>query len=452
MKLIYLPVLIWTLAISQLFAQKDLAPSIRPYVNTLDASVKMMLHDGGFNVPGMPGAVENSQIIETRSPDLQLDSTATFGTYSPTDSVPVSRTLYSYPQDDVRVVIEMMYVFSEWTIQSRTTFQQDDLGRNINILAESYNPDQGTYVPNSRIILFPHEESLILADSFRVDVWSEFEKDWVTQLTNWNVYDAQDKLLEAWSSINFFMIPIVFVDRYTYNPQGQVSLIESFNLEAGEEFEAGRQEFFYDGNLLASAVTLTSDGNGNFLPQDKIEYTYTPAGVQENVSHYTYDFAKNDWALWRVEGYIYDSENRTTALEVNTLDGQGIWVRSKTEYSYVEDTYIDIETLYAYDDNIEDWIINERTFYYYKDLTATDPDPINDQALFLYPNPTQGSVQIQLPGKVSVFVYTLTGQLIKSYYMAPGEKLLDFSAMPAGMYQVRAKSDEDYFSGKLIIQ
>lgn len=452
MKLIYLPVLIWTLAISQLFAQKDLAPSIRPYVNTLDASVKMMLHDGGFNVPGMPGAVENTQIIETRSEDLQLDSTATFGTYSPTDSVPVSRTLYSYPQEDVRVAIEMMYVFSEWTIQSRTTFQQDDLGRDVQIVAESYDPDLQTYVPNSRLFTFYHEESLTLIDSFRVDVWSEIEKDWVTQLTNWNVYDANDRLIEAWSSINFFMIPIVFVDRYTYNPQGQVIIIESFNLEAEEEFAAGRQEFFYDGNLLTSAITLTSDGNGNFLPEEKIEYTYTPAGLQENVSHYNYDFAKNDWALWRVEGYIYDNEKRTTALEVNTLDGQGIWVRSKTEYTYVEDKYVASETLFVFDQIIGFWIINERTIYYYNDLTATDPDPIKDQALFLYPNPTQGSVQIQLPGKVSVFVYTLTGQLIKSYYMAPGEKLLDLSAMPAGMYQVRAKSDEDYFSGKLIIQ
>ena len=32
-----------------------------------------------------------------------------------------------------------------------------------------------------------------------------------------------------------------------------------------------------------------------------------------------------------------------------------------------------------------------------------------------------------------------------------GEKTIDLSGLPAGMYQIRAKSDEDYFSGKLLV-
>ncbi len=63
--------------------------------------------------------------------------------------------------------------------------------------------------------------------------------------------------------------------------------------------------------------------------------------------------------------------------------------------------------------------------------------------LFLHPvfaiHPLEIAIQ-------SPYIYTLSGQLIKSYHMASGEKLIDFSAMPTGMYKVRAKSDEDYFS------
>jgi hypothetical protein len=42
--------------------------------------------------------------------------------------------------------------------------------------------------------------------------------------------------------------------------------------------------------------------------------------------------------------------------------------------------------------------------------------------------------------------------LVKKYAMSPGEKFLDLSELPSGFYQVRAKSDDDYFSGKLLIQ
>lgn len=90
------------------------------------------------------------------------------------------------------------------------------------------------------------------------------------------------------------------------------------------------------------------------------------------------------------------------------------------------------------------------------DTIASRPDeaidPVVADALFMYPNPTSGMVQVKLFGKISIQIYTISGQLVKKYYMAPGEKFLDLSDLPGGMYQVRAKSDEDYYSGKLLIQ
>jgi hypothetical protein len=51
-----------------------------------------------------------------------------------------------------------------------------------------------------------------------------------------------------------------------------------------------------------------------------------------------------------------------------------------------------------------------------------------------------------------VLIYTISGQLIKKYALGHGERVLDLNDLPAGIYQVRAKSDDDYFSGKLLIQ
>jgi hypothetical protein len=79
-------------------------------------------------------------------------------------------------------------------------------------------------------------------------------------------------------------------------------------------------------------------------------------------------------------------------------------------------------------------------------------DPTTLDAFFLYPNPTTGIVQVKLSGQISVLIYTISGQLIKKYTLATGERVLDLSELPPGIYQVRARSEDDYFSGKLLIQ
>ena len=86
----------------------------------------------------------------------------------------------------------------------------------------------------------------------------------------------------------------------------------------------------------------------------------------------------------------------------------------------------------------------------YQQQELIDPPAID--AFFLYPNPTSGIVQVKLSGQISVLIYTISGQLIKKYTLAHGERVLDLNDLPSGIYQVRAKSDEDYFSGKLLIQ
>ena len=93
MKLFLLPVLCWTLAISPIFAQKQLPVSVQPYLLHQDKSTLLLLDIAGFNF--------DDQLVERinpRSLDLQLDSTVTYGSYSGNDSVPVSLTRYSYPE------------------------------------------------------------------------------------------------------------------------------------------------------------------------------------------------------------------------------------------------------------------------------------------------------------------------------------------------------------------
>lgn len=99
------------------------------------------------------------------------------------------------------------------------------------------------------------------------------------------------------------------------------------------------------------------------------------------------------------------------------------------------------------------WLMEARAVNYTNDVVGVEAtEPMEADALFVYPNPSKGVVQLKLTGKISVYVYTLSGQFVQKNYMAPGEKILDLSTLPAGVYHIMAKSDDDYFSGKLIIQ
>jgi hypothetical protein len=53
-----LPVLSWTLAISQIFAQNQLPASVQPYAVNWSYAVKDMLQAAGYEVPGPKSNVD----------------------------------------------------------------------------------------------------------------------------------------------------------------------------------------------------------------------------------------------------------------------------------------------------------------------------------------------------------------------------------------------------------
>lgn len=448
MKHFVLPVLMWTLAISQTFAQKSLAPSIEAYANHAPAKVQHLLNLAGFT--------ENNQSneetkIETRSSELQLDSTVTFHLYSANDSVPQTREYYFYPEPRQQKVIQFGFQNNAWHTLSRSAIFKDELGRIVEVISHVYDESIGNYIPESRLRVYPYEDSPSLIDSFFVEVYNEETDAFETQLSTWNTYDSQDRLTESLSAVELFQLPIYFVDRYTYNAEGNLAEIASFNIDGEEEFPGGRQEFTYEGGKVKTHTTYTSDGVGGEFPESREEYVYFTSGTEENINYYLWDFEKNDWKIYRADAFLYDNEHRQIQSETNQEDGTGIWNRSKTTFTYKQDQFVEVEASFVYDQIIDDWAVTSKKFYYYNELTATD-EPIIADAVFLYPNPTNGTVQVKLDGKVSLHVYTLTGQLLKNIYLEGGNKTAYLNGLPAGVYTIRAKSNENYYADKLVIQ
>ncbi len=455
MKSFFLPVLSWALAISPSFAQNQLPISIQPYAVNWSYSVKQMLHAAGYEVPGPKATFELLPTADSRSAELQLDSTISYFGYGSQsqDSTPLFRNVYTYPQTDVQVVTEYFYDLDHWTALSRTALISDDLDRLISTLAQLYDVESGEFIPDSKIEIFRRENSTELIDSFYIEIWSAELKAYERQLTISNTFDEQNRIHESISSIEIFQLPLRFLDRYHYDTDGDLSLIESFNLDGPGEIPSGRQEFWYTDHLLNSETSLVSDGEEGFLPQDKTEYTYTDFRKEELISTYEYDFEKSEWKLNQTIGYGYDDNEHVNLKEEVMLTAEGLWERHLHRYDYIKDKYLKSEAGYSYDNIQENWVLEDINYYFYSELSANEPiDPIKDYALFIYPNPSTGIVHVKLEGNVTVYVYSPGGQLIRRIPMMQDDQAIDLSNLPAGLYQVRAKKGEAYYSGKLIIQ
>ena len=455
MKSILLLMMMLAAAVSPVFGQKQLPASIQPYAVNWGYSVKQMFQAAGYEVPGPKASFEFLPMVQTRSEQPQLDSTVTYHGYDLTgqDSMPLFRNVYTYPQEDMQVITEYYYDLDHWVPMSRTALISDELGRLVDAFSQIYDDATGTFVPDSRIEMYPHENDLELIDSFFVFGWAPEIKDWYRLLAVWNTIDGEGRITESLSSTEIFEFPIVFLDRYSYNDEGDLYSIESFNIDNGEEYPASREIFWYDDHLVQSSIVEVSDGFNGFVAESKMEYTYTPFRKEELVKSFILNLEINDWQLNHITGYVYDDQQRVSQKEEIAAIETGGWDRQLKMYAYLEKEFLSSESSLTYDSQTDEWVLQDKTYYYYNGTTAYEPvDPVTIGALTMWPNPASGNVQFGLEGSVSLQIFGPAGQLVRQHELNSGEKTLDISALPSGAYYVKAKSEDGHYAGTLIIQ
>jgi hypothetical protein len=447
MKRFMLPVLTWTLAISQLFAQHQIPKEAHYYVTELSKTSQLLLERAGLL---KPAAGENEQ-LETRATDLRLDSTETFHLYTQTDSVPQSLTWYMYPEANVTVNIDFGWDVDHWIISNRTTTITDDLGRTVDIFAQRWDETLGNYVPESRLEVFPRGDSHSLIDSFFVSRWDE-NQTWTREFSTWNAYGNNDLLQESASEFVFFGETLTLLDRYHYIAN-RLDKVETFQVFEGEEMLGSVTFYLYQNDVLRVTMTNVAAGIGELVPESREEYTFNAAGLLELQNHFIYDFEKQDWKFTGADSYIYDEEGREYLHEVVSLDEVGIMTRTLTTSDYIRDEHLAMQTHAVYDNNIEDWAILDRIFYHYSEVVAVDPElPADAEVLVMYPNPSNGTVNIGLDEDATVYVYGLNGQLVATTTTQGRNNTLDLNMLPAGLYQVRASTETAHYAGKLVKQ
>lgn len=429
-------------------AQHTLAPSAQQYRNIFPEQIAHLLTKAGFDAQVHTG----TQQIQPRFNAMQLDSTKTFYGYdvTPGDSTPLYRTVYTYPEANTKVETNYQWDFSEWLPLNRSTMIYDELNREVSVLALAYDPAVGDFIPESKLETHFHGSSSVLIDSFEVSQWSPDLMDWVVQIATQNVFDNNNRILESYTTIGFLGTPILFKDVYLYDSNGNNYLIESTGIFEGEETITGKTENVFFNNQLIGSTVFASDGV-DFFPDSRTTFLYAPFGLLARHSTFEWNVEIENWQLLQTIDYQYDEEQRISEKFITFYENGAAANAERPTYEYVEGENLALETLYLFDAVSETWSLDSKTYYYYGGITSIPSEPRPVLALPLAPNPTTGLVKISKEEAFTVQLFDASGKIIAGQLLQPGE-MLDFSSLPAGMYQLIAQNETGFYSGRIIKQ
>lgn len=442
-------VLLWAIAVLPVSAQKSLPQSLQSHVTGLNPKVSAALQQAGFDLSPKtfmahaPGA-------QNRSGELRLDSTKTFFGYDfigPIDTIPFLRTIHEYPQASVETQTEAQFEIDTWLTIHRSTIFKDDQNRIVEILSEAFDPVKGDFVPDSRAVAFPHENSPVLIDSFYVYGWDTLAMDWVLVFYTTNKFDGQDRLIESISSFDYFGQPLLFKDVHTYDANGDNTLVETFAIFDGIELPSGKRELEYANHLLIEEIAFVSDGLGTEMAQSRITYTYTNFGREEQVNSYEWSFDANGWLQTQGDTYGYDNAQRVNSKESILYNQDGSEERNLSRFSYVEDEKLALESNFVWDGI---YFLSDRKFYYYSDATLSEQEPVHAALpLAASPNPTADLARLNLEEPAVVRVFNTRGEMLSSEE-CQANPVLNLQALPSGIYFVTARTASEQYVGRLV--
>lgn len=442
----FLILLFLILATNSVFSQKTLAPSLKPYAENWSYNVKRLLNRAGFDLPA--ASVDK---VAPRSP-LQLDSTKTFYAYglnTPGDSTPLFRTTYQYTSPNEKKEAEYEWINNAWMPLSRTTITSDDQQRIVTATAEAYDPESETFTPDSRLENYPHGNSQDLIDSFLVYGWDTVAQDWLLLLATYNTFDAQDRLLESVSTFDYLGTPLLFKDVYFYDANGDNHLIEQSAVFDGFDIPSGRTELVYVDHRPIEVTAFVSDGI-EFYPTNRNNYAYTLFGALRLAMSFQRDEVNDEWDMTQRIEYGFDGAQRVASKQGIFYAQDGSETRELTTYAYIQDENLSLEMFFNWNDDLFDWILDTKKHYYYNGLVSTPSIP-SALALQVAPNPTTDVVCLALDGESMLQVFDVSGQLVQSRLMQPGQ-VLDMTALPAGIYSVTAQNGAQLYTGKVVKQ
>lgn len=444
--------LFFTLVVQTASAQRTLPPSLRPYAVNWTYTLVKNMHRAGYDMPTMRALPDFGNAVTARN-TLQLDSTKTFYGYhlnGSNDSFPLFRSTYEYPAPDVKIETNYQYDVDQWFALNRSTIVSDDRDRIVDVTAEAFDAATGTYVPDSRLEIFPHDDSPELVDSVLTYAWQPDAETWVRIFAIKNVFDDEDRLLESISQADYFGAPLIFRDVYLYDANGDNNRIEAYADFGGQEVLSGVTEITYVDHQPLEATVYVSDGV-NLYPQSRANYAYTLFGALRKRMDFEWNEAGENWRRIQTTDYTYDNAQRIGSKETTFHHQDAADEREMILYVYIDGEDLALETVLIWNEDLFDWKLDSRKYFYYNGLVSVDPSPRPALALKMAPNPTTGPLQFLLDEEASIRVFDAAGLMVDARILQPGQQL-DLTALPAGIYTVTALKGKELYTGQVVKQ
>lgn len=432
------------------FSQRSLPAAVRPYAENWTYTLVNAMHRAGFEMPTVSDRLHKTAALQQRNA-LQLDSTKTFSEYNSEtgDSTPTFRTNYLYPFSDSKVEINYYYSDGAWLPMSRTMYVSDNQQRLIEVVAAIWDPEIQDYKFDSHLEIYPHGDSPELVDSVFASMWNAETDDWHVIFAIRNTFEA-DRLLESTTTLDYLSSPVIFKEKYAYDANGDNVLIEESGILDGEEMPTSKTDLVYVDHRPIEVTTYDTDGI-NFYPNSRRNTSYMLFGAVRKEMDFIWDVEEENFKLYQTVEYFYDNEQRLAGKETVRIQPNAWDEKERIAYSYVQDEDLYLEWTFNWNDDLFDWVLSTKKFYYYSGSTGVDPGPKNGLALRAWPNPSSGTIQLNLQQTGTVQIFDQTGRMVQSREMQPGQSL-DISALPVGAYTFLAQQGADTVQGKIMKQ
>ena len=305
--------LIFLLLVLKLPAQPDIYPDMKiedidsaiSPISTVDSLVYAAHNLGGYgNNPFL-------RIKKTNDGIPTIVECLKYVYHSPVDSVPVERGEGVFDENGNFICSSRYawdYKSSGWKLSEKRENYYDASGRDTSSLVYQYSMQENKMLLVYKWSVVYNELNNVISD--RRYSYFMHSNTWIE--TSWEyTYDNQGNLLEA----NHYFKDNDIVDKL--------------------KIRSLQQNYDEDNNRISREVN-SLDNNGIWIGLEKTEWEYDSEGRKIKEIAYDWKESENKWSFAR-----------------------------KSEYSIDNSDLVRIETIYIFDDNIEDWILNRQIEFEY---------------------------------------------------------------------------------------
>jgi len=389
--------------------------------------------------------------------NYELDSIVEFDFNHPIDSIPVRKRIYNYEMDGNNIIEYTSIYNFDPTINAwdEITVFKTIYDENENILersSSSFLEFANEYIPFSKT-LYSYENDTIKRDStLRYDylstewnftgkteytygssedveeyfTWEEEELDWRPS-SKYVYVEDNDITIEIyfyiWSTITNSYTPVLkygseedemsendVVYIYQWDPS-----LNDWVWQEKSEFDVSEEDFI---------IITTSTWNPNIL-----EWELQTREVDERddylfsrITRYGWNKTDSIWVEFDLEVFERDSEGNST-----------------------------LDLYYLYDESMGVWVINNKEYYYYSDISSVTS--ILESDLKLFPNPTANYLNFvsEYNQASEITIYDTYGSLVMQKELNSGDNI-SVDHLVSSIYFYTIKQENKVYSGKFIKQ